>query len=490
VTSIVWLRRDLRLDDNVALFDAARASEAVVCAFVLDPALLRSRRTGAPIVQFFFESLRVLRERLRRHGSDLALLDGDPARELTALAHRVDARALYLNADDEPDAVARDARVARVLRSAGIAVHVSTDHVYYGADEVLQTSGKPYVVYTPYRRRWDARFAAYPHPPVPSERAALGKLLPAAAVASTREVPRPEDYGHASSDAYPRGGIDAATRLLASFVEDGAAVYAARRNVPALDATSRLSPHLRAGTIGIRTVVHATREYESFLGELVWRDFYQQLLRHQPRVATEPFLASARHIRYRDDGAAFDAWCAGRTGYPIVDAAMIQLNTTGWMHNRLRMIAASFLTKHLLVDYREGERYFAQRLADADLAANNGGWQWAASTGTDAAPYVRVFNPSSQGKTFDATGAFVRSMIPALRGVPPAYVHEPWTMPPLLQAELGCVIGRDYPAPVVDHTFARGRALEAYRVLSLPGAERSEASTRHGFTRSVKPVKT
>ncbi len=353
-------------------------------------------------------------------------------------------------------------------------MHASTDHVYFAADDVLQDGGKPYAVYTPYRRRWNARFAAEPHPPVRSEAAARGKLLARDAIGATRDVPRPEDYGHASSEAYPRAGLVEAQRLLKTFLASEAARYAGARNVPALDATSRLSPHLRAGTIGIRTVVHAAARLreraskqaasnvDTWLGELVWRDFYQQLLAHHPRIAHEPFVEAAQTIPYVHDPAAYAAWCEGRTGYPIVDAAMIQLNTTGWMHNRLRMIVASFLTKHLLTDYHEGERYFEQHLADADLAANNGGWQWSASTGTDAAPYFRVFNPTLQGKTFDPSGAFVRAMLPALANVPAKYVHEPWTMPPLLQAELGCVIGRDYPAPIVDHAFARGRALDVY----------------------------
>lgn len=465
--SVVWLRRDLRLDDHVALFRAAQASERVACAFVLDPPLLRGPRVGAPIVQFFFDSLRVLREKLRAAGSELALLEGDFADELLAFAQRAGATAVFHNDDYGPDARARDEHVARRLRAAGLDVHASTDHVYFAADEVLQDSGKPYAVYTPYRRRWNARFAAAPHPPVRSEAAARKKLLPRDLIGVTREVPRPEEYGHASSAAYPRAGVDEAQRLLATFLRERAPQYAAARNAPALDATSRLSPHLRAGTIGIRTVVHAARGHDAWLGELVWRDFYQQLLAHNPRVAHAPFVEAAQEIAYVHDPAAYAAWCDGRTGYPIVDAAMTQLNTTGWMHNRLRMIVASFLTKHLLTDYHDGERYFEQHLADADLAANNGGWQWSASSGTDAAPYFRVFNPTLQGKTFDPNGTFVRAMLPPLANVPDKFVHEPWLLPPLLQAQAGCVIGRDYPAPIVDHAFARLRALDAYgRVLA------------------------
>jgi deoxyribodipyrimidine photo-lyase len=472
--SLVWLRRDLRLDDHTALFRAAAASERVVLAFVLDPPLLRGPRVGPPIVQFFFDSLRELRERLRAAGSDLALLEGDFGAELTGLARRVGASAVFYDEDYDPAARERDERVTRQLRDAGLDVQAFTDHVYFGAHDVLQDGGKPYGVYTPYRKKWNARFAAQPNPPLRSASAAAKKLLPREANGATRDVPRPEDYGHASSAAYPAGGSAEAERMLKRFLAGHAAEYAGARNAPALDATSHLSPHLRAGTIGIRAVVHAAARLreraakhagsnvETWLSELVWRDFYQQLLIHHPRVAHEPYVEAAKDIAYTDEPEAYRAWCAGRTGYPIVDAAMAQLGTTGWMHNRLRMIVASFLTKHLLTDYHEGERYFEQHLADADLGANNGGWQWSASTGTDAAPYFRVFNPTLQGKTFDPDGDFVRAFIPALAKVPAKYVHEPWTIPPLLQAEYGCVIGRDYPAPIVDHAAARLRALDAY----------------------------
>lgn len=466
------MRRDLRLDDQVALFEAARASGRVACVFVLDPALLRGPRVGAPIVQFFFDSLRELRASLREHGSDLALLEGDAGAALCSLAGRVGATAVFTNLDYDPQTVARDDAAARTLEAGGIAMHRFVDHVYYAADEVLQDAGTPYTVYTPYRRRWQARRERDPRPPVPSLAALNGKLLSAHDLGGTREVPRPEDYGHASSAAYPRGGAVAGTALLARFAGDHVARYRTERNVPAIDGTSRLSPHLRAGTVGIRTLIAqvfggsekpaAESGAQTWVDELVWRDFYQQLLAHAPRVAEQPFLVAAQSIAYADDPAAFGAWCEGRTGYPIVDAAMVQLNTTGWMHNRLRMIAASFLTKDLLCDYRLGERYFEQRLADADLAANNGGWQWSASTGVDAVPYFRVFNPTLQGQKFDPHGAFVRAMLPALARVPDAFVHEPWTMPPLVQAACGCVVGRDYPPPMVDHAWARTRAIDVY----------------------------
>ncbi len=476
---IVWLRRDLRLDDHVALFEAAQRCERITCAFVLDPELLRGPRVGAPIVQFFFESLAVLRDQLRALGSDLALREGDFATELRAVAAHAGATAVFYNEDDDPAMRERDARVTRALEANAIAVHAFSDYVYAGAHDVLQESGKFYSVYTPYRRRWNALAETQPRLPVASLHAARDLFAPATATGATRAVPRPEDYGHASSEAYPRGGSVEAQALLQGFIADHAAAYATKRNLPAIEGTSRLSPHLRAGTIGIRTCVAAAQRaraanpratgIDTWIGELTWRDFYQQLLVHAPRVATEPFTAAAKNIAFREDEPAWQAWCDGATGYPIVDAAMIQLNTTGWMHNRLRMIVASFLTKHLLIDYRTGERYFEQHLADADLGANNGGWQWSASTGTDAAPYFRVFNPTLQGQKFDPDGAFVRRMIPALARVPAKYIHDPWQMPPLIAAEAGCDVGRDYPAPIVDHAFARARALEVYgKALSRP----------------------
>lgn len=472
--SIVWLRRDLRITDHAALFAAAQRSERVVAAFVLDPPLLRGPRVGAPIVQFFFDSLRELRAALRAAGSDLALLEGDFAEQLTGLAGRTGAQAIFYNADYDPEMRARDERVVRALRAARLDVHESVDHVYAAAGEIVQQSGKPYTVYTPYRRRWEATFADTPHEPYASSAAVAGTWLAAHEIGATRALPAPEDYGHASSARYPVGGSAEAERLLAAFLAGPADAYLERRNVPALPGTSGLSPHLRAGTIGIRTCVRAALDararrtpkaagnIDGWIGELIWRDFYHGLLVQFPRVAHEPFIAAGKHVAYVRDDAAYAAWCEGRTGYPIVDAAMVQLNTRGWMHNRLRMIVASFLTKHLLIDYHAGERYFEQHLADADLAANNGGWQWSASIGTDAAPYFRVFNPTLQGRTFDPDGAFVREMLPVLANVPDRYVHAPWEMPPLVARASGITIGREYPAPVVDHATARQRALDVY----------------------------
>jgi deoxyribodipyrimidine photo-lyase len=473
-TSIVWFRRDLRLCDHVALARAARSSERVVCAFVLDPLLLRSERIGAPIVAFFFDALGELREALRARRSDLVLLEGDVAHELLRLSKRTGADALFYNVDYEPDALARDERVSASLRSAGLHVEASLDHVYFAAGEVLQPGNQPYTVFTPYKRRWLARYEEDARPPADSREAVRKKLALRDALGATLEVPAPERYGYERSPHFPRGGERRAQELLAAFVERGMPAYATRRNFPADAGTSHLSPHLRAGTIGIRTCVAAAREArayaggeaargcETWLSELIWREFYQQILANFPHVAREPFVAAAKCLPYRESEADWRSWCEGRTGYPIVDAAMRALNACGWMHNRLRMIAASFLTKDLLLDYRLGERYFERHLADGDLAANNGGWQWSASTGTDAAPYFRVFNPVLQSRRFDPEGRFIKSMLPELARLGPEQVHAPWLLAPLEAESLGFRLGRDYPEPIVDHAAARERALAAY----------------------------
>ena len=471
--SIVWLRRDLRLDDNVAVARAALSSASVCIAFNLDPELLRSERVGAPIVQTFFDALGSLRGALRERGSDLALLEGDFAAQLLGLARRIDADAVFYNEDYDPQAIARDAAVSGQLRSAGLDVDASVDHVYFAAERIRNGEGEPYKVFTPFRKRWRVLHSERPSPPLRSLEAVEPKLLSREEIGESCGVPEPERFGHASSTRFPRCGEALATDVLETFLAPGgrAEVYTDVRDVPALDSTSHLSPQLRAGTIGIRTVFErafdaaqrrGSEQIEKWIDELIWREFYQMILKSFPYVADGPFIESASGLRWDDDSERFRRWCDGTTGYPIVDAAMRQLNQTGWMHNRLRMIAASFLTKDLLINWQWGERYFEQHLADADLAQNNGGWQWAASTGTDAVPYFRVFNPVLQGKKFDPSGTFVRAMLPELAKVPESYVHAPWEMPPIVAAEAECTIGVDYPAPLVDHFEARDRAIRAY----------------------------
>lgn len=475
--SIVWMRRDLRLSDHRALYEAARESGSVCVAFVLDPMLLAGERIGAPLVQAFFEALAALRADLRERGSDLALLEGIPEAELVRLARRIGAEALFYNEDYEPESVARDLRAGTKLRAAGLDVSAWTDHVYFGAEEVVRPDATAYKVFTPYKRRWLDRRAIAPRAPYPSWAAIGGRLIARDEIGATRAVPAPEDFGFTSSGAYPRVSEARAAGLLERFVCGGLERYAQRRDLPALAGTSKLSPQLRAGTIGIRTCVErafavlpgadprSRAGIQAWIGELIWRDFYQMVLKTWPQVANGPFLARAAQIPWRTADVEFDAWCAGRTGYPIVDAAMRQLNEYGWMHNRLRMIVASFLTKDLLVDWRRGERYFERHLADADLAANNGGWQWSASTGTDAVPYFRIFNPVVQSRRIDPEGRFIRRMIPELRRLPDKFVHAPWELPSSLASEAAFRIGVDYPAPIVEHGAARIRALQAFSAL-------------------------
>lgn len=475
--SIVWLRRDLRLGDNVALYEACRRTERVCLAFVVNPPLLADDRMGAPLVAVFFGALAALRSDLRARGSDLAVLRGDFAEQLGTLAARIGAEAVFYNEDYEPEAIVRDREVTAALEMRGLRVHAFLDHVYFGADEIAQNDGSPYRIFTPYKRRWLESRAVARRSPLRSERALVGTLLAPAEIGATEAVPTPEAFGFTPSDAYPKASEASAQEQLADFLDDGAPVerYKTDRNVPATAGTSQLSPQLRAGTIGIRTCVERAFErrdaavgdvrvnVETWISEIVWRDFYQMILRRFPHVATGPFLEAAARIVWRSPDGDLEAWSHGRTGFPIVDAAMQQLNTCGWMHNRLRMIVASFLTKNLLLDWRLGERYFERHLADADLAQNNGGWQWAASTGLDAAPYLRIFNPVSQSKQFDPDGAFIKAMIPALRSVPSDFIHEPWTMPPLLASSLGIVIGSTYPAPLVDLAASRARALATFK---------------------------
>jgi deoxyribodipyrimidine photo-lyase len=326
----------------------------------------------------------------------------------------------------------------------------------FEADEVRSPAGRPYTVYSPYKRAWWRRWQAETPAPAKSFR-----LPPPPDGVSGLALPAPPE----DAADLPTGGGAAAARRLEAFLEHAVADYAWRRDLPAEDGTSRLSPHLRFGTISVRTcllrALDAARDdprrragVAKWCDELVWREFYHAILAVHPRVLAGAFRPERARIRWRDDDAGFAAWRAGRTGYSFVDAAMRQLLSTGWVHNRARMVAASFLCKHLLIDWRRGERWFMERLVDGDPASNNGGWQWSASTGTDAQPYFRIFNPVAQGERFDPDGAYVRRFVPELRGLAGAAVHRPWDAP---------LAAPDYPAPIVEHAAARERALSAYR---------------------------
>jgi len=467
--AVWWVRRDLRLSDNQALGAAIQHGGAVVPVFIVDPALLNSPYAGKRRAAFLFGGLRALATAIEERGGRLIVRQGQPAQVLAALCREVGATAVFAERDYSPYATARDRRVADALP---VPLHLTGGLMVRAPSDALKDDGAPYTVYTPYSRRWRS------HPPV-----RRSDILPAPRTLDTPtgiagdEIPGSEgaDWG-----GFVPGEAEARRRLR-DFVTGATAPihgYANNRNRPDLDGTSQLSPYLRFGMISARMAALAayeagdnasTREAregaDTWLAELIWRDFYLSILHHFPHVRRGSFRPEYDAISWQNDETHFAAWCAGRTGYPIVDAAMRQLAATGWMHNRSRMIVASFLVKDLLIDWRWGERWFMQQLLDGDPAANNGGWQWTAGTGTDAAPYFRVFNPVAQGQKFDPDGAYIRRWVPELQRVPGKFIHEPWTMPRSDQVRAGCRMGEEYPAPIVDHAAARERVLAAYKAV-------------------------
>jgi len=481
-TTIHWFRRDLRLADNTALRHAATAGERLVPVFVLDDAILARRDTGAARVRFLLENLHALAAGLAARGSRLIVVRDDPAVVLPRVARAVGATAVHWNMDYEPYARARDVRVAEALAAAGIRALAWKDQVLFEENEILTGTRRPFTVFTPYARAWRAQKAAGPKeaPPLPPPPDLAG-------VASTG-LPAPSDLGFASAANLPEAGEAAALARLRTFVDRDLHDYERRRNLPGERGTSGLSPYLRFGVVSVRTVHAATAGRSlgarTFTTELIWRDFYQQLLFHHPNVERQAFKPALRTLAWENDRGLFAAWQRGETGFPIVDAAMRQLRATGWMHNRCRMVVASFLTKDLLIDWRWGERHFMRELVDGDLAANNGGWQWAASTGTDAQPWFRIFNPTSQGEKFDPDGAYVRRWVPELAAVPNRWIHQPWALGAPEAAKAGLVLGKTYPERIVLHEERRPRALAMY------GATRESTSIPQQNTKSPhRPVR-
>lgn len=465
--SLVWFRRDLRLDDNAALGHALAGAERVFCVFVFDAEILDALEVCADRrVDFIWCSVRELRGNLRAAGGDLIVLHGRAREAVPRLAADLGVGEVVAAEDYEPAAVARDSEVAERLRAAGIGFTTVKDTVVFARSELLTQGGRPFTVFTPYKNAWLKLVGEAELAP----RLAQKNLEHLALPPMQTRLPELRELGFEATDlgaAGIRAGESGAQKTLDVFLGRIDA-YHEQRDYPALDATSGLAIHNRFGTISIRRLVRVARSRrstgaDSWLAELVWRDFFFQVLHHHPQAAQEAFRPQYARIEWPNEERLFAAWQDGRTGYPLVDAAMRQLAATGNQHNRLRMVAASFLVKDLLVDWRWGERYFAATLNDFDLAANNGNWQWAASTGCDAQPYFRIFNPVAQSEKFDAQGAYIRRWVPELAGVPVKSIHAPWRMSPVEQSACGCVIGRDYPAPVVDHAVQRERALALYR---------------------------
>jgi deoxyribodipyrimidine photo-lyase len=469
--ALVWFRRDLRDFDHAALYHALKQSRQVVCAFVFDRDILDALPDPADRrVEFIHASVAELQQALQARGGGLVVRHGGARDEIVQLAAELEAEAVFFNHDDDPAALARDAAVEAALRVRDIAVHHTKDAVIFEREEVLTAGGTPYSVFTPYKNAWLKRLTPFDLQAYPVE-AYADRLAP-----QSSAIPRLQDLGFEPTNLAELKlptGMTGGAQLFEDFL-DRIDRYQDARDFPAQNGPSYLSVHLRFGTVSIRQLAAAAwqqggRGAQTWLSELIWRDFYHQILWHRPDVASgHSFKRQYDALPWPNPPGHFEAWREARTGYPLVDAAMRQLNQTGYMHNRLRMVAASFLTKDLLVDWRLGEKYFADKLIDFDLAANSGGWQWAASVGCDAQPWFRIFNPVTQSERFDAQGQFIRRYLPELARVAEKFIHAPWTMPAAEQQRAGCVIGRDYPLPIVDHAVQRGQALALFRQASPP----------------------
>ncbi len=468
-----WFRRDFRVHDNTALAAAARLADAVVGVFVVDTRWFPATAgcMGPFQAGFWLAALTELRQGLLALNIPLKIVTtADPAAALVAMARQLGADGITFNKEYEPRQLALDRRLTRLAQDAGVKVRACKDGVIFEEFELLTGSESVYHVFSPYKRAW---LAALEHNPVQSTRLP-SKSAALRCAADTVPAPRALGYGDVKN-TLPTGESGAAA-MLANFIAQPIREYATQRNFPAADGSSRLSAHLNAGTISIRQCVLAAlhagaaddkySDAATWLAELIWREFYRMILFHYPHTVTAAFQRRYATLAWPARPDRVTAWSRGETGYPIVDAAMRSLVATGWMHNRLRMIAAMFLVKDLDVDWRVGENFFRQWLCDYDQASNVGGWQWSAGTGTDAAPYFRVMNPILQGRRFDPHAIFVRRWLPELGQVPGQSIHQPWLMPPSLQKQAGCIIGRNYPAPVVDHGQARQAAIARFKNLS------------------------
>jgi len=430
---IHWFRRDLRLEDNAALYHALRSGCQVIPIFIFDTEILNDLKDeNKPLtldrrVVFIHKEIQKIKNELQSLGSDLLVFYGKPAEVFTSLLTTYSIKKVCTNHDYEPYANQRDETIKQLLNNYNVEFSTYKDQVIFEKGEVTKDDGLPYTVYTPYSKKWKAKLNAFYIKPYPTKKYVSNFYK----TEKQQQLISLTEMGFAEDDfVFPERTTED------NFIKQ----YAETRDIPGVSGTSRLGLHLRFGTISIRALVRQSLQAnaEKYLNELIWREFYMQILYHFPQVVSQSFKPQYDKIPWRTNEHDFNAWCNGNTGYPIVDAGMRELNTTGFMHNRVRMIVASFLTKHLLIDWRKGEAYFAQKLLDYDLASNNGGWQWAAGSGVDAAPYFRVFNPTLQTQKFDKDLTYIRKWIPELDSF-------------------------DYPKPIVEHAFARDRCLETYK---------------------------
>jgi len=468
-TVIVWLRRELRVADNAALFAACQQADVVVPLFVFDPDILEREDTGAARVAFLIDALGVLDANFQKLGGKLIVRSGKAPEQIIKAAEEFGADAVFHQREYEPFGLQRDEAVAAALKESGTEVVTFAGLSLFEPPEIVSKALTPYTVFGPYKREWFSRPADAPKP--------APKHVPVPKDARSDGLPSLDKLKFQTAQTFECGGEDRAQQLLTEFLKEKIKRYDAARDILSEDGTSRLSRHLHLGTLSARDVVDAVRRagldkpsgrqqtdhqgeagHSTFLSEIAWHDFYLQILHHFPHVAEGAFRPRYDALEWENDETLFEAWKTGKTGYPVVDAAMRQMNAEAWMHNRGRMIVASFLTKDLLIDWRWGERYFMQQLVDGDQAANNGGWQWAAGTGTDAQPYFRIFNPTSQGEKFDPDGIYVKRWVPELSRVPAKFIHAPWKLSDSERA----LVCPEYPKPIVDHAVQRGRALAMY----------------------------
>jgi deoxyribodipyrimidine photo-lyase len=421
--NIVWLRRDLRLDDNTGLNSALNSGMPVLIVFIFDTNITDDLLTDDPVISFIYENLVSINSELKKTGSSICILKGDPVRIWEELIISFDIKTVFINKDYEPYSIQRDNAIEAILNNKQITVLRFKDQVIFEEREILKPDNKPYTIFTPYRNSWLKNFKDH---------------FPEKSAFSSKEK---QNYYKCNFDfpSLEKLGFSKSSVKVKPYDLSVIKTYDKFRDFPAADKTSYLGSYLRFGTVSIRKIVQiALTENAVFLSELIWREFFMQILFSFPNVVTGNFRTKYDDIQWRNDEKEFERWCNGETGYPMVDAGMQQLNKTGYIHNRVRMIAAGFLCKHLLIDWRWGEAYFATKLLDYELSSNNGNWQWAAGTGCDAAPFFRVFNPESQQKKFDPKKEYIREWVEDL--------DKP-----------------GYPKPIVDHDFARKRAISVYK---------------------------
>ncbi len=461
-TTIWWIRKDIRLSDNGAFNEAIEQGDQIIPVFILDPKLLNSESVSDSRLKFMHNALWSLNQQLMKRGSRLILREGNPLVELSKLVRETKADGIFFEENYSPYAKIRDQHIFEELPAVSVA-GVTGKH----PRAVLKDDSTPYLVFTPFRKRWMSSTDEFRKlNEFSTQKISTPSGIPSLKIPNQWSVPL-KGFPASEEEAHRRFDV---------FLDGPIFRYHENRDILGADGTSRLSPYLRFGLISIRKIynqifelvdeISANRDVKSldiWLYELIWREFYYSILYHFPSVLQESFREKYRDLPWLNNQADFLAWKSGLTGYPIIDAAMRQLSSTGWMHNRARMVTASFLTKDLLIDWRWGEKWFMQNLVDGDPANNNGGWQWAAGVGTDAAPYFRIFNPVSQSKKFDPNGKYIKHWVKELRNVPEKFVHEPWKMDAGTQKSSECIIGKDYPHPIVDHDFARERALSFYK---------------------------